>query len=168
MQYHKAVSHCLTASLEWPTPRTESRQNGFDWPDNRGASRNALAIEIRVFYAGKQCTLELHITFGPLGSRYRRRARPRRRSEPRRDRCRRRCRRRSCRGWGRRRCWRGCRTHCSGAVSPASVQKAATPDDHFTARLVPYCRVISSASGGVGGAGGCPTIRAGIVPPAGI
>ena len=41
-----------------------------------------------------------------------------------------------------------------------------TPDDHFTAG--PHCRVIFSGSGRIGGAGGCPTIRAGIVSPAGV
>ena len=41
-----------------------------------------------------------------------------------------------------------------------------TPDDHFTAG--PDCRVIDSARGRVGGAGGCPTIRAGIVSPASV
>ena len=56
------------------------------------------------------------------------------------------------------------------AVSSTGVQKAAAtnsaPDDHFTAG--PDCRVSDSASGRVGGAGGCPTIRAGIVSPAGV
>ena len=42
----------------------------------------------------------------------------------------------------------------------------STPDDHFTAS--PHCRVIASASGCVGRAGGRPTIRAGIVSPAGV
>ena len=42
----------------------------------------------------------------------------------------------------------------------------SAPDDHFTAG--PHCRVIFSGSGRVGGAGGCPTIRAGIVSPAGV
>ncbi len=42
----------------------------------------------------------------------------------------------------------------------------SAPDDHFTAG--PDCRVIGSGSGRVGGAGGCPTIRAGIVSPAGV
>ena len=129
------------------------------------------------------------------------------------------CSRRSCRGWGRRRCWRGCRTRCSGAVSAAGVQIAcrhsSAPDDHFislsvhtavcTARaagalvvlvavqlsvpglyLPPVfkcCRPIrprrsfrcrstllcdDSGRGRVGGAGGCPTIGAGIVSPAGV
>ena len=47
---------------------------------------------------------------------------------------------------------------------PLSYQ--STPDDHFTAG--PDCRVNVSASGRVGGAGGCPTISAGIVSPAGV
>ena len=42
----------------------------------------------------------------------------------------------------------------------------STPDDHFAAG--PDCRVSVSAGGRVGGAGGCPTIRAGIVSPAGV
>ena len=42
----------------------------------------------------------------------------------------------------------------------------SAPDDHFTAG--PDCRVKDSGSGRVGGAGGCPTIRAGIVSPAGV
>ena len=47
----------------------------------------------------------------------------------------------------------------------ADVSKSA-PDDHFTAG--PDCRVNVSGSGRVGGAGGCPTVRAGIVSPAGV
>ncbi len=42
----------------------------------------------------------------------------------------------------------------------------SAPDDHFTAG--PDCRVIVSGSGRVGGAGGCPTVRARIVSPAGV
>ena len=42
----------------------------------------------------------------------------------------------------------------------------SAPDDHFTA--APDCRVTASGSGRVGRAGGCPTIRAGIVLPAGV
>ena len=42
----------------------------------------------------------------------------------------------------------------------------SAPDDHFTAG--PHRRVNVSASGRVGGARGCPTIRAGIVSPAGV
>ena len=79
------------------------------------------------------------------------------------------CCRRSCRGWGRRRCWRGCRTRCSGAVSPAGVNglpSVSAPDDHFTAG--PDCRVTVSRGGRVRGAGGCPTVGAGIVSPAGV
>src|ERR1700704_2582280 len=41
-----------------------------------------------------------------------------------------------------------------------------TPDDHFAAS--PHCRVPISCRGRVGGAGGCPTVRAGIVCPAGV
>ena len=42
----------------------------------------------------------------------------------------------------------------------------SAPNDHFTAG--PYCRVTASRSGRVDGADGCPTIRAGIISPAGI
>ena len=42
----------------------------------------------------------------------------------------------------------------------------SAPDDHFTAG--PDCRVNVSGRGRVGRAGGCPTIRAGIVSPAGV
>ena len=46
------------------------------------------------------------------------------------------------------------------------MPSTSTPDDHFAAG--PDCRVTVSGSGRVGGAGGCPTIRAGIVSPAGV
>src|SRR5207244_317239 len=60
-------------------------------------------------------------------------------------------------------------TVCAGTVSPARAEiiagaNSSTPDDHLTA--VPDCRVTASSSGHVGGAGGCPTIRARIVSPA--
>ena len=42
----------------------------------------------------------------------------------------------------------------------------AAPDDHFAAG--PHCRVKLSSVGRVGGAGGCPTIGAGIVSAAGV
>src|SRR5947209_6228958 len=66
----------------------------------------------------------------------------------------------------------GCPILRAGIVSTAGVENAAVraiksaPDDHFTA--APDCRVTFSASGRVGGAGGCPTVRAGIVSPAGV
>ena len=44
--------------------------------------------------------------------------------------------------------------------------RVSAPDDHFAAG--PDCRVNVSGSGRVGGAGGCPAIRAGIVSPAGV
>ena len=47
-----------------------------------------------------------------------------------------------------------------------SQRNISAPDDHFTAG--PHCRVSDSRSGRVGRAGGCPTIRAGIVSPAGV
>src|SRR5207245_8654094 len=54
------------------------------------------------------------------------------------------------------------------ALSPASVgiRRFSPPDDHFTAG--PDCRLTKSGSGSVGGAGGCPTIRARIVSTAGV
>ena len=64
-----------------------------------------------------------------------------------------------------RRCWIWPPT-----IPPAGVLRLCSllsaPDDHFTAG--PDCRVIVSGSGRVGGAGGCPTVRAGIVSPAGV
>ena len=42
----------------------------------------------------------------------------------------------------------------------------SAPDDHFAAG--PDCRVRVSGSGRAGGAGGCPTVCAGIVSPAGV
>ena len=57
-----------------------------------------------------------------------------------------------------------------GLYLPPVFRNAAaiksTPDDHFTAS--PHCCVACSGIGRVGGAGGCPTVRAGIVPPAGV
>ena len=47
-----------------------------------------------------------------------------------------------------------------------SADYRSTPDDHFTAG--PHCRVTASGIGRVGGAGGCPTVGAGIVSPAGV
>jgi hypothetical protein len=55
------------------------------------------------------------------------------------------------------------------AVSPAGIKIAAvvsTPEDHFAAG--PDCRRNVPGSRRVGGAGGCPTVRAGMVPPAGV
>src|SRR5262249_36623303 len=55
------------------------------------------------------------------------------------------------------------------AVSPAGVQIAAVispPDDHFSTS--PHCRVMDATTGCVGRAGGRPTIRPGIVSPAGV
>src|SRR5437660_12897792 len=70
-------------------------------------------------------------------------------------------------------CWSprvvGARLRRLRAVSPAGVQIAAVadsaPDDHLAAG--PYCRVEFSASGCAGGAGGCPTVGAGIISAAG-
>ena len=73
---------------------------------------------------------------------------------------------RSCRSWGRRRCWRGCRAGVARSICRRCSKQRSAPDDHFTAG--PHCRVIVSGIGRVGGAGGCPTIRAGIVSPAGV
>src|SRR5438045_2129222 len=67
----------------------------------------------------------------------------------------------------------GCPTIRAGIVLTAAVAKTATgaltlsaPDDHFTAS--PDCSVSISAIRRVGDAGGCPTIRTGIVPPASV
>ena len=68
----------------------------------------------------------------------------------------------------------GCPTVRARIVSPAGVKRygrlsawdASAPDNHFTAG--PHCRVKGSGRGRVGRAGGCPTIRAGIVSPAGV
>ena len=60
----------------------------------------------------------------------------------------------------------------AGIVPPACVHISvavaldSAPDDHLTAG--PYCSVTVSAIGRVSGAGGCPTIRAGIISPAGV
>ena len=54
----------------------------------------------------------------------------------------------------------------SGSYLPPVLEAESTPDDHFAAR--PDCRVKVSGSGRVGSAGGCPTVRAGIVSPAGV
>ena len=58
------------------------------------------------------------------------------------------------------RCWDCISRRCSKSM-PLSA-----PDDHFTAG--PHCCVPVSGRGRVGGAGGCPTVRAGIVSPAGV
>src|SRR5436190_2163867 len=51
------------------------------------------------------------------------------------------------------------------AVSSTCVEKVdavfSAPDDHFG--IGPHCRVIVSSGGNVHGAGGCPTIRTGII-----
>ena len=60
----------------------------------------------------------------------------------------------------------------TGIVSSAGTQNtvehtsSTTPHDHFAAR--PHPSVKNSLSGCVGGAGGDPSIRAGIVSPAGV
>ena len=53
-------------------------------------------------------------------------------------------------------------------LPPVFKSRAVTsaPDDHFTAS--PYCRVTVSGIGRVGGAGGCPTVGAGIISSAGV
>ena len=55
-----------------------------------------------------------------------------------------------------------------GLYLPPVFKTAAisAPDDHFAAG--PDCRVKLSGIGRVGGAGGCPTIGAGIVSAAGV
>ena len=72
--------------------------------------------------------------------------------------------------WVRWSCWWPSNYPCwdciSRRCSKVELIISSTPDDHFTAS--PHCRVIGSASGCVGRAGGRPTIRAGIVSPAGV
>src|SRR5881398_2748467 len=52
-------------------------------------------------------------------------------------------------------------------MSARLIETVAAPDDHFTAS--PHCRVTFSCGGRVvPSAHACPTIRAGIVSPAGI
>ena len=72
--------------------------------------------------------------------------------------------------WARWSCWWLSNYPCwdciSRRCSNSRWYQYSAPDDHFTAG--PHCRVNVSASGRVGGAGGCPTIRAGIVSPAGV
>src|SRR5207253_5813454 len=48
----------------------------------------------------------------------------------------------------------------------AREAKDAAPDDHFAAG--PHCRMLVSGIGRVGGGGGCPTVGAGIISPAGV
>ena len=70
----------------------------------------------------------------------------------------------------------GCPTISARIVSPAGVQmardpinkiiKIPAPDDHFAS--CPDCRVPLSAIGCIDGAGGCPTIGAGVVSSAGV
>ena len=59
-------------------------------------------------------------------------------------------------------CWDCICRRCSN--SGAAIISA--PDDHFAAG--PHCCVIASGGGRVGGAGGCPTVGAGIVSAAGV
>ena len=67
-------------------------------------------------------------------------------------------------------CWWLSNYPCWDCISRQCLQKRrrniSTPNDHFTAG--PDCRVRPSGTGRVGGAGGCPTIRAGIVSPASV
>ena len=71
--------------------------------------------------------------------------------------------------WARWWCWWLSNYPCRDCISRRCSRKLpskSAPDDHFTAG--PDCGVNVSGSGRVGGAGGCPTIRAGIVSPAGV
>jgi hypothetical protein len=61
-------------------------------------------------------------------------------------------------------------TVAAWTVPAAGVQMAvggvsSAPNNHFTAG--PHSRLVLSAIGGVGGAGGCPRVRAEIISPAG-
>ena len=71
--------------------------------------------------------------------------------------------------WARWSCWWLSNYPCWDCISRRCLKardNLSAPDDHFTAS--PHCRVTESGSGRVGGAGGCPTIRARIVSPAGV
>src|SRR5262249_31536393 len=64
-----------------------------------------------------------------------------------------------------------CHSPSSGIIFPSAVNiggavTSSSPDDHFTAG--PHCRVTDSGGRRVGGAGGCPTVSAGIVSSAGV
>ena len=66
-------------------------------------------------------------------------------------------------------CWWPSNCRCSGLYLPPVFNRAlatAAPDDHFAAS--PHCRVRLSGIGRIGGAGGCPTVGAGIVSSAGV
>ena len=61
-------------------------------------------------------------------------------------------------------CWWRSNCRCWGYIFrrySKPLSKRAAPHDHFAAG--PYCCVTASARGRVGGAGGCPTIGAGII-----
>src|SRR5439155_6030973 len=65
----------------------------------------------------------------------------------------------------------GCPLILAGMFFPCAVLHLGPtipsgPDDHFIAG--PHCRVSGSTSRRVGSAGSCPTVRAGIVSPAGV
>src|SRR5207248_9010304 len=71
-------------------------------------------------------------------------------------------------GWARWWCWCGC---CrSRGVSASGVQRPegaeSTPDDNLAAG--PDRRGIGTATGRVDDAGGCPTVGAGVISPAGV
>src|SRR5207249_9868906 len=61
---------------------------------------------------------------------------------------------------------------CAAAVAPPATTQTVipsavpAPDDHFAAS--PDCRVMVPATRRVDGAGGCPTIGAGSISPAGV
>ena len=69
------------------------------------------------------------------------------------------------RWWCGRRCWIWPPQYLP-PVFVRTINAKSAPNDHFTAG--PDCRVRISASGSVSSAGGCPTIRAGIISPAGV
>src|SRR5207248_10560833 len=59
-----------------------------------------------------------------------------------------------------------CTASAPGIAAPAGAVLTSAPHDHFTAG--PYCHVIAARTGRIGGAGGCPTVGAGVVSPAGV
>ena len=75
------------------------------------------------------------------------------------------------RAWrhSRSRCWRWRRARLHTIPSAGvqvSDQICSAPDDHFA--ICPYCRVTLSGLRSVGDGGGCPTVGARIISPAGV
>ena len=54
----------------------------------------------------------------------------------------------------------------AGVHNAAGIRDVSAPDDHYTTG--PHCRVVEPRVGRVDGAGGCPTVGARVISPAGI